>query len=99
MLLSLQKDPHNELHASTSSLHSRIEDVEEHTDNLEKNVTEHTGAYNEVAEVQDPHSEEICYLQAKVAHLKTFSEGTISNLEAFQKLSNLLNSRFTTIIP
>lgn len=36
MLLSLQKDLRKELRASTSSLHSRIDHVEESTDNLKK---------------------------------------------------------------
>lgn len=70
MLLSLQKDLRNELPASTYSLHSRIDPVEERTDKLEKIITEHMAAYNDVAEVQDHHTEEIRYLWAKMADLE-----------------------------
>lgn len=46
MLLSLQKDMRNELQSAISMLHSRIDHVEDRTDDLEKLMTEHTVAYN-----------------------------------------------------
>lgn len=73
MLLSLQNDIRNELRSSISMLHFRIDQVEDRTDDIEKQLTEHTVAYNEMADAHDKHAEEIQYLQAKVADLEDHS--------------------------
>lgn len=70
MLLFLQKDLRNELCSSISSLQSRIDQVEEHTDILERQATDHAAIYYEVTEAYHQHSEEIGFLQAKVADLE-----------------------------
>lgn len=75
MLLSLQKDLRNELHSSFSTLQHGDDRVEEHTADLEKVVTEHTAVYNKMADAYDHHTEEIFFLQAKVADLEDYSRG------------------------
>lgn len=73
MLLSLQKDLHNELRSSLSSVLTRLEQVEECTDMLERQITEHASTHHEASEPSYQHSEEICLLQAKVADLEDHS--------------------------
>lgn len=70
MLLSLQIDFHNGLRSSISTLHNIIDRVEERTIDLGKVVTEHTSVYNEMADAYDHHTEEIRFLQVKMADLE-----------------------------
>lgn len=70
MLLSPQKDLRNELRLSLFSVHTRLEHVEEHTDMLERQMTEYAFA---PPEAFYHHSEEIRLLQAKVADLENCS--------------------------
>lgn len=70
MLLSLQKDLHNELCPSISTLHSRIDHAEKRTDSLGRLMTDHATAYNCIPDAYEHHAEEICLLQVKVADLE-----------------------------
>lgn len=70
MFLSLQNDLRNELRNSFSNHHSRIDQVEEYTEDLERLISEHFAAYNEIADAHDHQVEEIRFLQAKVADLE-----------------------------
>lgn len=70
MLKSPQKDLRNELRSSLSSLHFRVDQIEERTDMLERQVTEHTTAHHEASEAYHQHSQEIQFLQAKVTDLE-----------------------------
>lgn len=80
----------NELQSSISMLHSRIDHLEDSTDDLEKQMTEYTAAYNDITDAHDQHTEEIRYLQAKVADLEDRSRGNNIKFWGNQRLLNLL---------
>lgn len=65
------------LRSSLSSLHLSVEQVEERTDILERQITEHVSAHHEASEAYHQHSEEIRFLQAKMADLEDRSRRNI----------------------
>lgn len=79
MPLYLQNDLSNELHSSISNLHSRIDQVEDRMDDLERIISEHSAAFNEMAD----------FYSLNWQIWKTNLGRTILNLGAYQEPLNL----------
>lgn len=70
MFLNLHKNIQTELCSSVSHIHNRIDQVEECTGQIERQMKEFTHAYNEMVDSHADHTEKIQYLNAKVADMK-----------------------------
>lgn len=105
MLLSSQKDLCNDFRSSLSSLHSSVDQVEERTNMLERQITENASVHHKASEAYHHYSQEIQFYKLRWPTWRIAPEEIISSSEVSLRQSNLqissttFNNCFSSLFP
>lgn len=73
MLMTLQKSIQKDLSRSIFHIQLQVDDLGDHTDRVERQLTDFTDAYNELVDAHREQANELQRIQAKLADLEDHS--------------------------